>query len=98
MARKRRTHSTEFKLEAIRLLEGGSLKISEVAGDLDVTTGLLRSWRKKFSEEGAGAFPGHGKVPEVEAENLRLRKENARLKQERDFLKKAAAFFAKESE
>jgi len=98
MARKRRVHSSEFKLEAIRLLEAGNLKISEVARDLDVTPGLLRSWRKKFSEQGADAFPGHGQVSDVEAENLRLRKENAKLKQERDFLKKAATFFAKESE
>lgn len=98
MARKKRAHSAEFKLEAIRLLEAGNLKISEVARDLDITPGLLRSWRKKFSEQGSDAFPGHGQVSGVEAENLQLRKENAMLKQEREFLKKAATFFAKESE
>ena len=98
MARKRRTHRTEFKLEAIRLLEEGNLKISEVARDLDITPGLLRRWHDRFSKNSAGAFPGHGKVSEVESENLRLRKENAKLKQERTFLKKAATFFAKESE
>ncbi len=98
MSRKRRVHSTEFKLEAIRLLESGKLTITEVARDLDITPGLLRSWRRKFSEQGPDAFPGHGRVSDMEAENLRLRKENAKLKQERDFLKKAATFFAKESE
>ena len=98
MARKRRVHNTEFKLEAIRLLEDGNLKIGEVARDLDICPSLLRSWRRKLSEQGMDAFPGHGKVSDVEAENLRLRKENAKLKQERDFLKKAATFFAKESE
>jgi transposase-like protein len=98
MARKRRVHSTEFKLEAIRLLEDGKLKISEVARDLDISPGLLRSWRKKYSELGKDAFPGHGNLSDVEAENRRLRRENAKLKQEREFLKKAATFFAKESE
>ena len=98
MARKRRVHSPEFKLEAIRLLEEGNLKVSEVARDLDITPSLLRSWRKKFSALGKDAFPGHGNLSDVESENRRLRQENAKLKQERDFLKKAATFFAKESE
>ena len=98
MARRRRAHSTEIKLAAIRLLEDGNLKNSEVARDLDVTPGLLRSWRKKFSELGKDAFPGHGNFSDVEADNLRLRLENTKLKQERDFIKKAATFFAKESE
>jgi transposase len=98
MARKRRIHSVEFKLEAVRLLEDGDRKISEVARDLDITPGLLRTWRNKLSEQGKDAFPGHGNLPDAEAENRRLRQENAKLKQERDFLKKAATFFAKESE
>ena len=98
MARERRVHSTEFKLEAIRLLEDGNLKISEVSRDLDIAPSLLRTWRRKFSELGKDAFPGHGNLSDVEADNRRLRQENTKLKQERDFLKKAATFFAKESE
>ncbi len=97
MARKRRVHSPEFKLEAIRLLENSKLKISEVARDLDVDPGQLRVWRRKFYEEGKDAFPGHGNLTDVEAENRRLQRENTELKKERDFLKKAATFFAKES-
>ena len=98
MARKRRVYSTEFKLEAIRLLESGNLKVSEVARDLDIGHSVLRAWRRKYSKQGPDAFPGQGKVSDVETENRRLRKELAQLKQERDFLKKAATFFAKESE
>jgi transposase len=98
MARNRRVHSPEFKLEAIRLLENSKLKISEVARDLDVGPGQLRVWRRKFYEEGTDAFPGHGNLTDVEAENRRLLQENAQLKKERDFLKKAATFFAKESD
>ncbi len=36
MAKKRVHYSTEFKLEAIKLVESGNLTISEVARDLDV--------------------------------------------------------------
>ena len=73
MARKRRVHSTEFKLEASRLLENGNLKISEVSRDLDIAPSLLRTWRRKFPELGKDAFPGHGNLPDVEADNRRLR-------------------------
>jgi len=96
--KKRRNHSPEFKLEAIRLLENSKLKISEVARDLDLDPSQLRTWRKKFEKEGKNAFPGHGNLTDVEAENRRLQRENAQLKKERDFLKKAATFFAKESD
>ncbi len=98
MAKKRAHYSTEFKLEAIKLVESGNLTISEVARDLDVHHTSLRAWIKEYSAKGTDAFPGHGRQPDAEAENKRLRKENAKLKKERDFLKKAATFFAKESE
>jgi len=98
MARKRKVYSPEFKLEAIRLLENSKLTVSEVARDLDIDAGRLRVWRRKYNQEGRGAFPGHGNLTDVEVENRRLQRENAQLKKERDFLKKAATFFAKESE
>ena len=40
------------------------------------------------------AFPGHGHLPEPEAELRRLQRENAVLRQERDILKKAIAIFS----
>ena len=98
MAKKRRVYTAEFKLEAVRLLENSKLTVSEVARDLDVAPGRLRAWRREFNESGNSAFPGHGNLTDLEAENRRLQRENTKLKKERDFLKKAATFFAKESE
>ncbi len=98
MAKKRKVYTPEFKLEAIRLLEGSKLTMSAVARDLDVDPGRLRAWRREFNESGKSAFPGHGNLTDLEAENRRLQRDLAKVKKERDFLKKAATFFAKESD
>jgi len=98
MAKKRKVYTPEFKLEAIRLLESSKLTVSAVARDLDVDPGRLRAWRREFNESGKSAFPGHGNLTDLEAENRRLQRDLAKVKKERDFLKKAATFFAKESD
>ncbi len=98
MAKKRKVYTPEFKLEAIRLLENSKLTVSEVARDLGVDPGRLRAWRRELAEGGKNAFPGHGNLTDLEAENRRLQRDLAKVKKERDFLKKAATFFAKESE
>jgi len=98
MAKKRKVYTPEFKLEAIRLLENSKLTVTEVAQDLGVAPGRLRAWRRELAKGGNNAFPGHGNLTELEAENRRLQRDLAKVKKERDFLKKAATFFAKESE
>ena len=86
MARKRRVYSKEFKVEAIRLITQGGLKVSEVSSDLDISPSLLRSWKKQLAESGSDAFPGKGRRTDLEEENRRLQREVAKLKQEREFL------------
>ena len=98
MAKKRKVYTPEFKLEAIRLLENSKLAVTEVARDLGVDPGRLCAWRSDLAEGGKKAFPGHGNLTDLEAENRRLQRDLAKVKKERDFLKKAATFFAKESE
>jgi transposase len=98
MRKGRKRYSIEFKLEALRLLDGGALSICEVARDLAIHANTLRAWKEKYSDQTPMILSGHGGLPDAETENRRLRRENAILKQERDFLKKAATFFAKESE
>lgn len=89
---KRRTHSEEFKREAVKLLEEQDLSISQASRNLDIHVNLLRKWKQQY---GAGA-----EEPELtedeRMEIARLRAENKRLRMERDILKKAAAFFANE--
>jgi transposase len=101
MAETRRQYTSEFKLEAVRLVKESGKSLSQVARELGVRADLLRKWKRQV-EDGAGQsehdfFPGNGKLASQEEELRRLRREVATLRQERDFLKKAAAYFAKES-
>lgn len=95
MAKNRRTHSPEFKQEAVRLVREEGMTYSQVGASLDVCKTRVRDWVLKAD---AGEVP-KGTAPQlsVEEELARLRRENRILREEREILKKAAAFFAKET-
>jgi transposase len=97
MARQRRKHTREFKVEAVKLVTDKGYSVAEAARSLDIGQTLLRSWKQAFEKEGDQAFPGHGNLSPLEEEIRRLQAENKRLQMERDILKKATAFFAKEA-
>ena len=97
MARRRRTYTSEFKAEAVKLVTEKGYSVAEAARSLDIGQTLLRSWKLAFDKEGAQAFPGQGNRSPLEEELRRLQAENKRLQMERDILKKATAFFAKEA-
>lgn len=92
--RGRRGFDEQFRREAVRLAESGTMPMAEVARQLGVHLETLRNWRRKAqsadNEEVAA-------VPSLEEENRRLRRENARLLEEREILKKATVFFAKDA-
>ena len=96
----RRTFTSEFKAEAVRLATQGTESQSEVARRLGIDLGSLRKW-KRAVETGrvlARSAVASTAAPSVlQEENRRLRAENERLRTEREILKKATAFFAKES-
>ena len=96
-ASSRRTFTSQFKREAVELVEREGVSVAEAARRLGVDQTLLRSWRVKFQEQGDQAFPGAGQRTAIEEDVRQLREENVRLKMERDILKKATAFFARES-
>ena len=97
MARQRRTYTSEFKVEAVKLITEKGLSVAEAARSLDVGETLLRSWKAAVESQGAQAFPGNGRLPAHDEELRSLRVENKRLLMEREILKKAAACFAKEA-
>jgi transposase-like protein len=94
--RKRRSFTTEFKAEAVRLCQVGDRTIRQVAQDLDLTETALRAWVSR-SEADAGKAPPEVLNTEERDELRELRKRVKRLEMEREILKKAAAFFAKEN-
>lgn len=92
---KRASYTLEYKLEAVRLVQGGQ-GCSAVARSLGISKQTLDGWLKQAEKgklKGAGAKP----VTDEQMELSRLRAELARVKMERDILKKAAAYFARES-
>jgi transposase len=96
MRKTRRTHTQEFKVEAVRLLQEGGLPLTQVAQDLGVDRKLLRRWRDQLakSDSKEQAFPGKGNRRPEEEEVRRLKRENEVLRQEREILKKALAIFS----
>jgi len=90
----RRTYSSEFKREAVALASRPGQTVVGVAEGLGIEAGLIRRWRREFSEHGRQAFAGQGVARDEEL--MALRRELAQVKKERDFLKSAAAYFAKE--
>ena len=90
--RQRRTHSDEFKREAVKLLVEQHQSVAEVARNLGIHENLLRSWKQRFDAE----QEDQSLTEDERMEIARLRAENRRLRMERDILKKATAFFANE--
>ena len=94
--RGRRGFDEQFRREAVRLVESGTMPIVDVARQLGIHLETLRNWRRQATERAAEGR-SDATVPSLEEENRRLRRENARLLEEREILKKATAFFAKDA-
>lgn len=91
---KRAAYTLEYKVEAVRLVQGGQscLVTAKVLG---IPKQTLENWVRQAAKgklTGAGARPVSGEQMEL----ARLRAELARVKMERDILKKATAYFARE--
>lgn len=58
---KRKIFSREFKLEAIRSLDSGKKRATELARELGIPRSRLYAWRQQLQAGDArDAFPGHG--------------------------------------
>jgi len=96
--RERRSFSSEFKAEAVRLLaerRALGVTLAQVGRELDVRPDQLRAWTRQQQHESGTRVGMPGET--IEQENRRLRREVAELRQEQAFAKKVAVYFAKES-
>ena len=93
--RRRRRYTREFKIEAVKQVLQGDRSMSEIADGLGINRSVLGSWKKKFLEDGAIAFPDAEHTDPREEEIRRLRRELRNAKQDLAILKKAAVYFAK---
>src|SRR6266849_4034968 len=82
----RRKLTREFKLEVVRQVALSEKPKAQLARELGVRVGQLRTWRLEFEKE---AVTGIAKPDRSAAEDLeQLRRENAKLKMEIEILKK----------
>ena len=91
----RRTHSQDFKREAVQLSYDSDITIAQVAQNLGIRPELLYRWRTEQRRAEGDAFPGKGKQKPQDAELTRLRRELEQAQLERDILKKALSVFAR---
>lgn len=91
---KRRQYDKEFKLNAVRLYEGGK-QASQLCRDLGVPQATFFNWLKQLSKEGDKSFPGSGNIKASNEEVYKLKKELDDIRLERDILKKALAIFSR---
>ena len=93
----RTTFSTEFKREAVLLLDKGDKEAAQLARELGIRRNQLYKWKAEIDTHGSSAFPGSGRWQKPQDKTARLEKEVARLEEENEILKKAARYFARES-
>ena len=95
MDKQRKRFDRQFKIDAVSLAVNGGRTVVEVARDLGVDANTLYRWKREFTTEEQGAFPGKGRLSPQEEELRRLRRELEQAKEDREILKKALAFFSK---
>lgn len=88
-------YTTEFRLEAVRLVKGGQAA-AVTAKILGMPKQTLENW-VRLSNKGQLVSASDKPVSAEQMELARLRAQLARVTMERDILKKATAYFAKES-
>ncbi len=85
--RERRTYTTEFKLQMVKLFENGKPR-SEIIREYELSPTAFDRWIKQG--ESSGSFKEKDNRTPEENELIRLLKEVTQLKMENDVLKQAA--------
>lgn len=93
----RRQFTSEFKVEAVKLVTEQGLTQGEAARRLGISLKSLNHWVVQAKAGQLKGSPGADKLSAEQQRIKELERELAIAKMERDILKKATAFFAKES-
>lgn len=96
--KKYRKYTEEFKLEALRLLNGSEKSAGQLERELGITPGLLLKWRSRYQAVENGNGVVHLEPSDLEAakaEIRRLQRELAEVQEEREILKKAVNIFSR---
>ena len=96
MSKQKREYTTEFKIDAAKLVEEQGYGVKEACDRLGVPLSTMTRWLSQYRKGKLQAGFKQAQPTEAEAELQRLRAENKRLEQEVAILKKASAYFAKE--
>lgn len=91
MTRKRRSFSSEFKLEAASLVLDQGYSIAEAGRSLDVGETILRRWVQQLQQERKGTTPASKALTPEQQRIQELEARINRLEREKAILKKATA-------
>ncbi|HSW63238.1 MAG TPA: transposase [Dissulfurispiraceae bacterium] len=72
----RRSHSREFKGDAVRLVTNKGIAVSQLALELGVHENTIYKWLRQYQADPAGAFPGKGHLKPSDEVLRRLQREN----------------------
>jgi transposase-like protein len=76
-----------FKQAAVDFFQKSGKTLDEVAGELGICSGDLRTWRKKYQPPGHRTGKASSNVRQLRAENEALRNEVLQLKVQWDILR-----------
>jgi transposase len=86
----RKTHTTEFREEAIKLAE--KVGVTQAAERLGIYPSQIYGWRSAFAKKQTSG----DRESQLAAENARLKRLLAEQAEDLEILKKAATYFAKQ--
>ncbi len=97
-AKKYRTYTKEFKLEALALLERGEKSAREIEREFGITQGMLLKGKARYQAVHGEDGLAHLEASDLEAAKAgirRLQRALAEAEEERDILKKAVNIFSR---